>query len=296
VRFIPVCLFTFLLLWQLKAGVHPLSNKEIALMLRTGYSCDEVQREITSRRVLEPLDEATKKSLVSAGATQQLIATLESGTYVVRPEEAEQVKARETEIAAQRAAQIEQDRQHNTLLQARAAEARAKAAAAPPAGETLLLDALKEKLVRCRQGDITRANGNELEKKKLVAVYYSAHWCGPCRKFTPKLVEYYNRVAAAHPEFELVFVSCDRSRFAWQTYIKETHMPWLAVDYEQLGSVASLRQLGGDSIPSLLVLDEGSRVVASSYAGEKYVGPESVLAALDQIFTGKSGQPLAQVR
>lgn len=295
-RIVLVCILPFLLLSALPAGVLPLSNKEIALMLRTGYSSDAVQREIATRRVLEPLDEATRKSLIAAGATAQLIATLESGTYLVGPEEAEQTKAREAEIAVQRAAQVEEDRQHNTLLQARAAETRARSAAAPPANETLLLDSLKQKLVRCREGDITRANGNELEKKKFVALYYSAHWCGPCRKFTPRLVEYYNRVAAAHPEFELIFVSSDRSRFAWQTYIRETHMPWLAVDYEQLGSVASLRQLGGDSIPSLLVLDEGSRIIASSYAGEKYLGPESALGALDQIFAGKSAQPLVQVR
>ena len=127
-----------------------------------------------------------------------------------------------------------------------------------------------------------------MEKKKYVALYYSAHWCGPCRKFTPQLVEYYNRVAAAHPEFEIIFVSSDRSRFGWETYIRETKMPWLAVDYDQLAELAGVKELGGKSIPSLLVLDSGSHIVASSYDGEKYLGPQNALAALDKIFAGEA--------
>ncbi len=110
------------------------------------------------------------------------------------------------------------------------------------------------------------------------------------------MVEYYNRVAAAHPEFELIFVSSDRSRFGWETYISETKMPWLAIEYDQLAGLASLKQLGGSSIPSLLVLDSSSRIVASSYDGEKYLGPQTALAALDQIFSGNAGRQVAQAR
>ena len=59
------------------------------------------------------------------------------------------------------------------------------------------------------KGTISRADGTELENKKLIAFYYSAHWCAPCRKFTPELVDYYNRVAPQHPEFEIIFISAD---------------------------------------------------------------------------------------
>ena len=262
------------------AAPAPISNKEIALMLRSGYTSDGVLAEITTRRVLESLDPVTKKSLLDFGASPQLIAALESGSYAVSSSEADQAKQREAEAAARRAAQLEQDRKRSTLYQAQQADAQAKAAAAPPSG-TLLLDSLKEKLVRCREGAIGRAGGADLEGKKLIALYYSAHWCQPCRKFTPELVDYYNRVATAHPEFEIIFVSSDRSRFAWETYVRETKMPWLAIDYDQLADLAGLKQHGGGSIPSLLVLDSGSHIVASSYDGDKYLGPQNALAALD---------------
>lgn len=273
----------------------PLTHKEIALMLRSGYSSDAILAEIQSRRVLDAIDPATKKSLLEFGASPELLATLESGAYSVTSSEAEQARARTEELAAKRQAQIEQDRHLSTLLQAHRAAARAQVEATPPPGQLLVLDSLKSKLVRCRDGSISHADGSELGGKKFVALYYSAHWCGPCRKFTPQLVEYYHRVAAAHPEFEIIFVSADRSRFGWETYIREAKMPWLAVDYEQLPNVAGVRKLGGASIPSLLVLDHSSRVVASSYDGEKYLGPQNALAALDKIFAAPA-TAVAQTR
>ena len=264
-------------------------------MLRSGYSSGSVLSEVTSRRVLDALDPATKKALLDFGASPQLIAALESGNYAVSASEANQAKQREADAAARRAAQIEREQKLNTLHQTQQAEARARAAVAPTGG-TLLLDSIKQKLVRCHDGTISRAEGSELEKKKFVALYYSAHWCAPCRKFTPQLVDYYNRVVAGHPEFEIIFVSSDRSRFAWETYIHETQMPWLAIDYDQLADLSGVKSLGGDGIPSLLVLDEGSHIVASSYDGGNYLGPQNALAALDKIFAAGAGGQVAQAR
>lgn len=73
-------------------------------------------------------------------------------------------------------------------------------------------------------------------------------------------------------------------------------MPWLAVDCDQLSGLGGIRDLGGKSIPSLLVLDSGSRIVASSYDGEKQLGPENALAALDKIFAAPGGGAIAQAR
>jgi nucleoredoxin len=268
----------------LAASLQPLSNKEIALMLRSGCSSASVLADLQRRRALERLDEATRKSLLEFGASTELVSALESGAYLVSASEADAAQDHAAKLAAQRSAAVEQDRKFNTLLQAQQAEARARSAAAPPTNETRILDALKTKLVHCNEGAIKEGDGGELKDKKLIALYYSAHWCGPCRKFTPQLVEYYNRVVRQHPEFEIIFVSDDRSRYNWQNYIQEEKMPWLAIDYDQLAALPSVQKLGGKSIPSLLVLSDDSRLLASSYNGAEYLGPQSVLATLDQIF------------
>ena len=95
---------------------------------------------------------------------------------------------------------------------------------------------------------------------------------------------------AAHPEFELIFVSFDHSHFEWENYVRDNQMPWLAIDYDQLADLNGVKQLGGNSIPSLLILDSDSRLVASSYDGDKYLGPKNALAALDRVLAGP-GQP-----
>jgi hypothetical protein len=73
-------------------------------------------------------------------------------------------------------------------------------------------------------------------------------------------------------------------------------MPWLAIDYEQLAGLPGLKQLGGAGIPSLLVLDAGSHIIASSYDGDKYLGPQNALAALDKIFATNAAGALAEAR
>eukprot|EP00429_Kryptoperidinium_foliaceum_P089782 CAMPEP_0176203764 /NCGR_PEP_ID=MMETSP0121_2-20121125/10745_1 /TAXON_ID=160619 /ORGANISM="Kryptoperidinium foliaceum, Strain CCMP 1326" /LENGTH=87 /DNA_ID=CAMNT_0017542673 /DNA_START=66 /DNA_END=325 /DNA_ORIENTATION=- len=64
-----------------------------------------------------------------------------------------------------------------------------------------------------------------LAGKKAVALYFSAHWCPPCRGFTPQLAEWYSKDLKGKG-LEVVFVSSDRSEEDFSGYFKE--MPWLA--------------------------------------------------------------------
>lgn len=64
---------------------------------------------------------------------------------------------------------------------------------------------------------------------KTIGIYFSAHWCGPCRGFTPQLAQYYKDIKAKHPRFEIVFASSDRDDASFQEYYSE--MPWLALPY-----------------------------------------------------------------
>ena len=81
-------LFIAILIVTATASPQPMSNKEIALMLRSGYSSESVLVEIARRGALETLDPATRKSLLEFRASPQLIAALESHTYAVSASEA----------------------------------------------------------------------------------------------------------------------------------------------------------------------------------------------------------------
>lgn len=64
---------------------------------------------------------------------------------------------------------------------------------------------------------------------KTVGLYFSAHWCPPCRGFTPKLAEFYKKYHK-DKNFEIVFVSSDKDENQFKGYYDE--MPWLALPYK----------------------------------------------------------------
>ena len=87
-----------------------------------------------------------------------------------------------------------------------------------------------------------------------VLIYFSAHWCPPCRGFTPKLVEAYKAYKAKGLKMEIVFVSSDRNENAFDEYYAE--MPWLALPYSARDAKASLsKKFKVNGIPSLVVCD-----------------------------------------
>lgn len=89
---------------------------------------------------------------------------------------------------------------------------------------------------------------------KTVGLYFSAHWCGPCRRFTPKLVEFYNELKKNNKPFEIVFISSDRSEDGMEEYMKEMDMPWLALPYGDEHKVILSTEFGVKTIPTLVIL------------------------------------------
>ena len=271
----------------------PLTAKDVSLMLRAGDSSERVTQELSKRHFADDLDVAKESALSKVGATPELIAALKSGTYAISEKETAQVQEKLAQQNERRAAAAERSRKADTLYQAQIARER-QAKTAMGATTNVLYEAVKGDIVRCNNGSVAHADDDAIAGKKLIALYFSAHWCGPCRKFTPDLVAYYNRVAPQHPEFEIIFCSADRSADAMQKYMSETSMPWPAIEYQKLANKEAIRKYAGKGIPDLVLVDEIGRIVSNSYAGEQYLGPQKVLADLDTIFAAKSAPNVAQ--
>ncbi|MFL6595612.1 MAG: thioredoxin-like domain-containing protein [Chthoniobacterales bacterium] len=277
------------------AGPHPLTVKDLSLMLRSGYTPAAVERETALRHFIGPITPADETALTKAGASAALLAGLKSGAYAVPPGE---VAAAQEAIAAEtkrRAAQEEEARKSNTLSQIQEEQKRAAAAAAAPTiaaapapMQHALAAAMKGDLVTSKNGILSTFNDQPIENKKLIALYFSAHWCPPCRKFTPELVEFYNRVAPAHPEFEIVFVSADRAAPAMEAYMRDAQMPWPAINFAKVKEKESLLKYAGKGIPCLVVIDATGKVVSDTYSGTTYVGPANVVADLDRMFAPRT--------
>uniref|UniRef100_A0A8B9QDC9 Nucleoredoxin n=2 Tax=Palaeognathae TaxID=8783 RepID=A0A8B9QDC9_APTOW len=113
-------------------------------------------------------------------------------------------------------------------------------------------------------GPLLRNNGQSLDSNVLegchVGVYFSAHWCPPCRSLTRVLVESYRKIKEAGQKFEILFVSADRSEDSFKQYFSE--MPWLAVPYTDEARRSRLNRLYGiQGIPTLIVLDSKGDVI-----------------------------------
>ncbi|XP_071673222.1 nucleoredoxin isoform X2 [Patagioenas fasciata] len=113
-------------------------------------------------------------------------------------------------------------------------------------------------------GPLLRNNGQTLDSSALegshVGVYFSAHWCPPCRSLTRVLVESYQKIKEAGQKFEILFVSADRSEDSFKQYFSE--MPWVAVPYADEARRSRLNRLYGiQGIPTLIVLDPKGEVI-----------------------------------
>lgn len=86
-----------------------------------------------------------------------------------------------------------------------------------------------------------------------VGIYFSAHWCPPCRGFTPELAKFYNANAKAK-DLEIVFASSDKDQAAFDEYFAE--MPWLALPYGDRALKDKLsKKYGVSGIPTLVIVD-----------------------------------------
>jgi len=285
------------LILSVQGGQMPLTVGEISLMLRAGYSSSSVMQELSARRCVDAVDQAKEKTLVNSGASAELIAALKSGMYSLSADKTEKVLQQMETQAQHRAEAAQVARKSDAAYQAEVVRQRnAKPATINTGGTEAVSEFLKSDLIRLRSGDPIRADETALANKKLIVFYFSAEWCGPCRKFTPQLVDYYKRVSPEHPEFEIVFFSSDKSQYAMEKYMRDENMPWLAIDFTKLKDKAVLKKNAGDGIPALIVVDSSGNMISSSFANGQYVGPQKVLADLDAIFAGKPPSRVASAQ
>jgi len=100
---------------------------------------------------------------------------------------------------------------------------------------------------------------------KVTAFYFSAHWCPPCRGFTPQLAKWYTD-DLKEKGLEVVFVSSDRDEVAFKEYFAE--QPWLALSYGDHARKEELSNyFGVRGIPSLVIMNAQGEVITKDGRG-----------------------------
>jgi nucleoredoxin len=154
---------------------------------------------------------------------------------------------------------------------------------ATPTQAGVISEQIQKNLVKLEGKKLKKYEDPELEYKKYFAFYFSAHWCPPCRAFTPKLVQSYNQLKEKSSAFELIFVSRDHSAEDMEAYAHEAQMPWPAIRFASIASKKGILAYMGGGIPSLVVVDADGKVLSDSYVDKEYRGPDPVVRELQQL-------------
>jgi len=113
------------------------------------------------------------------------------------------------------------------------------------------------------------------------AFYFTASWCGPCKAFTPNLVQFYESQPGKKKSFEVITVSRDSDESSMEDYIKSAGMPWPAIQFRSVDRLKEINQYAGKGIPCLVLVDGTGKVLSHSYEGSNYVGPTKVMRDLE---------------
>jgi len=129
-----------------------------------------------------------------------------------------------------------------------------------------------------KDAKIIGGDGQELKGESLLgkvfAFYFSAHWCPPCRGFTPQLAEWYNKDLKSKG-LEVVFVSSDKDDEGFKDYFKD--MPWLALDFEDRKRKSQLSSMFGvRGIPALVIIDKDGSVITTEGRGAVSEDPTGI--------------------
>ncbi|KAF8408258.1 hypothetical protein HHK36_007407 [Tetracentron sinense] len=94
---------------------------------------------------------------------------------------------------------------------------------------------------------------------KNILLYFSAHWCPPCRAFLPQLIKVYHQIKAKDDAFEVIFISSDKNQVSFDEFFSS--MPWLALPYGDERKKVLSRMLKVQGIPMAVAIGPTGRTI-----------------------------------
>lgn len=123
-------------------------------------------------------------------------------------------------------------------------------------------------------------------KGKVVLLYFSAHWCPPCRAFLPKLIDAYHKIKAKDNALEVVFISSDKDQASFDEFF--AGMPWLALPFGDSRKKFLSRKFKVSGIPMLVAIGSSGQTVTkeardlvSLYGADAYPFTEERIKELE---------------
>lgn len=106
---------------------------------------------------------------------------------------------------------------------------------------------------------------------KKIGLYFSADWSPPCRYFTPRLIDFYEKMRIRHEAFEIVLVPRDHSAQDQMIYMRSMKIPWPAIPYSDQSLINKLilnYSVNQTGIPLLVVIDADGTLITTEGRSE----------------------------
>ncbi|KGN52626.1 probable nucleoredoxin 1 [Cucumis sativus] len=149
---------------------------------------------------------------------------------------------------------------------------------------------LESLLISGNKDYVIGKNGKKIPVSELVGknilLYFSAHWCPPCRAFLPKLIQAYDEIKQKDKEFEVIFISSDSDQDSFEEFF--SGMPWLALPFGDERKKFLNRRFKIQGIPTLVALNRSgctvstdARKLIQSHGADAYPFTEERLKQLE---------------
>ena len=102
---------------------------------------------------------------------------------------------------------------------------------------------------------------------KIVLIDFWASWCPPCRRDMPNIVEVYKQYK--NKGFEIVGVSLDSKKEAWEKGVKDLDINWMQLSDLQGWKNAGAKLYGVNSIPHTVLVDKDGTIIAKVLHGKE---------------------------
>ena len=100
---------------------------------------------------------------------------------------------------------------------------------------------------------------SDIKNSPLIGVYFSAHWCPPCKAFTPLLSKFYKLANEKEKQIEIIFISFDRDEKSYKEYYDS--MPWLSFPFKSDKKEVFAKDFSIKGIPALLIFDKDGKLI-----------------------------------
>jgi len=111
---------------------------------------------------------------------------------------------------------------------------------------------------------------------EVIAVYFSAHWCPPCRGFTPVLKTFWED--NQDKGLVIIFVSSDRTEIDATSYFNNDHGDYYMMKFDDAAVKALKTNCQVSGIPSLCVVDKEGNLKHKDGRGDVTSKPTTAVA------------------